>query len=125
MPCIRIQLAAASDRVVGYREQRSEIASIVAGAFGAHATSGKAVEWLHTGGQYQLIHAAAAVALAREPHWRFCAKLLLIGAGIFAGSLYLMACGAPHWLGAVTPIGGGLMIGGWLCLAVKECRNRA
>jgi hypothetical protein len=31
------QLAAASDRTVGYREQRSEIASIVAGAFGWRA----------------------------------------------------------------------------------------
>ncbi len=30
-------LAAASDRVVGYREQRMEIASIVAGAFGWRA----------------------------------------------------------------------------------------
>jgi uncharacterized membrane protein YgdD (TMEM256/DUF423 family) len=33
-----------------------------------------------------------------------------------------MALGAPHWLGAVTPLGGALMIGGWLWLAVRLVR---
>ena len=27
------------------------------------------------------------------------------------------ALGAPRWLGAVTPVGGALLIGGWLWLA--------
>ena len=65
---------------------------------------------------YQLIHAVAAlVALrveARGPAWLFVA-----GGAVFAGTLYLMALGAPRWLGAVTPIGGALLIGGWLWLA--------
>jgi uncharacterized membrane protein YgdD (TMEM256/DUF423 family) len=43
--------------------------------------------------------------------------LLLIGAAIFAVSLYAMALGCPRWLGAVTPIGGAMMIGGWLWAA--------
>lgn len=90
--------------------------AVIAGAFGAHGASGEAQEWLRTGGQYQLIHAVAAlVALrfeARGPGWLFVA-----GSAIFAGTLYLMALGAPRWLGAVTPIGGALMIGGWLWLA--------
>jgi uncharacterized membrane protein YgdD (TMEM256/DUF423 family) len=33
-----------------------------------------------------------------------------------------MALGAPRWLGAVTPIGGVLMILGWLWLASKAYR---
>ena len=34
--------------------------AIAAGAFGAHRAEGAAVEWLRTGGHYQLIHAVAA-----------------------------------------------------------------
>ena len=48
---------------------------------------------------------------------RGAAILLLIGAAIFAITLYAMALGAPRWLGAITPIGGLLMIGGWLWAA--------
>ncbi|MEH3121312.1 MAG: DUF423 domain-containing protein [Sphingomonas phyllosphaerae] len=90
--------------------------AVGAGAFGAHGASGAAVEWLKTGAHYQLVHAVAAlVALrfeARGPAWLF-----LAGGAVFAGSLYLMALDFPRWLGAVTPIGGTLLIGGWLWLA--------
>ncbi|HEX8383614.1 MAG TPA: DUF423 domain-containing protein [Sphingomonas sp.] len=90
--------------------------AVAAGAFGAHGAEGKAAEWLRTGGEYQLIHAVAALVAARMgatgPGWLFVA-----GGAVFAGSLYLMAIGAPRWLGAVTPIGGTLLIAGWLWLA--------
>lgn len=90
--------------------------AIGAGAFGAHGVSDpKAVEWLRTGGVYQLIHAVAAIAIMGVA--RGAAVLLLIGAAIFALTLYAMALGAPRWLGAITPIGGVLMIGGWLWAA--------
>ncbi|MGN6817255.1 MAG: DUF423 domain-containing protein [Sphingomonas sp.] len=90
--------------------------AVAAGAFGAHGASGQAAEWLKTGGQYQLIHAIAAlVALklaARGP-----ATCFVIGGFVFAGTLYLMALGAPRWFGAITPIGGMALIAGWLWLA--------
>ncbi|AOH84821.1 hypothetical protein AWL63_13465 [Sphingomonas panacis] len=90
--------------------------AVGAGAFGAHGASGQAQAWLKTGGEYQLIHAVAALVAAqlgaRGPGWLFVA-----GAFIFAGTLYLMALGLPRWLGAVTPIGGVLLIAGWLWLA--------
>lgn len=90
--------------------------AIAAGAFGAHAApSAQAADWLRTGGLYQMVHAVAAIAIvsfARGP-----ATLMLIGAGLFALTLYAMALGAPRWLGAVTPIGGALLIGAWLWAA--------
>jgi len=90
--------------------------AVAAGAFGAHAAHGDAAEWLKTGGHYQLIHAVAALVAwkldARGPAWCFVA-----GGALFAGTLYLMALGLPRWLGAITPIGGALLIGGWLWLA--------
>lgn len=90
--------------------------AVLAGAFGAHGAEARAAELFRTGGQYQLIHAVAAlVALqlgARGPAWLFVA-----GAALFAGSLYALAEGGPKWLGPVTPVGGLLMIGGWVWLA--------
>ena len=86
--------------------------SIAAGAFGAHgAGSEEAAEWLRTGGLYGLIHGAVpwrSVEWGRRS-WRRCCWL---GAAVFAGTLWLMAFGAPRWLGAVTPVGGALMIAG-------------
>ena len=45
------------------------------------------------------------------------AGLMLGGSTLFAATLYAMALGAPHWLGAVTPLGGAAMIAGWCFLA--------
>lgn len=90
--------------------------AVAAGAFGAHGATGQAAEYLRLGGQYQLIHAVAAL-VAASMGWRGPGWLFVAGAAIFAGTLYLMALGAPRWLGAVTPIGGTLLIGGWLWLA--------
>ena len=91
--------------------------AIAAGAFGAHSASGIAIDWLKTGGFYQLIHALTALVLVQR--FRGVAIALLIGSLIFAGSLYAMALGAPRWFGAITPIGGPLMIGGWLACAYQ------
>lgn len=90
--------------------------AVGAGAFGAHGASGQAQEWLKTGAHYQLIHAVAAlVALRMEA--RGSAWLFIGGGAVFAGTLYLMALGAPRWFGAITPIGGAMLIAGWLWLA--------
>lgn len=95
--------------------------AVGAGAFGAHGASGDAAEWLKTGGQYQLVHAVATLVAvqmrATGASWCF-----LIGGGVFAGTLYLMALGLPRWLGAITPIGGALLIVGWLWLAWHAVR---
>jgi uncharacterized membrane protein YgdD (TMEM256/DUF423 family) len=93
----------------------SAACAIAAGAFGAHAAKPPTTDWLKTGALYQLVHAVAAVALvgiARRQAWT-----MLTGATVFAATLYAMALGAPRILGAVTPIGGVMMIAAWLWLA--------
>ena len=98
--------------------------AVAAGAFGAHGVKDPAAKaLLETGGHYQLIHAVAALAcwiMARQglPRATLSAWLFLCGALIFSGSLYLMAMGAPHILGAVTPIGGLALLAGWANLAL-------
>ncbi|WP_342745823.1 DUF423 domain-containing protein [Caulobacter mirabilis] len=101
----------------------SGLLSVAFGAFGAHGVSDpKAQEWLKTGAGYQAIHALATLACALfiaqgARGARFAPALFLGGTVLFSGSLYLMALGAPRWLGAVTPLGGLGFMAGWLVLA--------
>ncbi len=96
--------------------------AVGAGAFGAHGASGAAAEWLKTGAHYQLVHAVAAL-IAAQMDARGAGWLFVAGGAVFGGTLYLMALGLPRWLGAVTPIGGVLLIVGWLWLAWIAARG--
>ncbi len=96
---------------------------IFAGAFGAHGVTGQQADWMRTGGLYLMIHGLAAIALS-DGRYRIAVKLLVTGSGVFAATLFAMVAGAPRWLGAVTPIGGVLMILGWLLVAWTEWRRR-
>ena len=93
--------------------------AVAAGAFGAHGVGDpQAKEWLRTGAQYQLVHAVAALAcygllrMAVGPAG-WAGWLFGLGALVFGGSLYLMALTGVRVLGAVTPIGGVLLLAGW------------
>lgn len=97
--------------------------AVAAGAFGAHgAASPKAAEWLRTGAEYQMVHSVAIFALALYGRFTKQGWLMLAGAAIFAATLYAMALGGPRWLGAVTPIGGTLLIISWVWIAISALR---
>jgi uncharacterized membrane protein YgdD (TMEM256/DUF423 family) len=102
---------------------------VALGAFGAHGLRGlltpEALGWWQTAVQYQLWHALGLLAIgaARLDGLRAAAALLLAGTLVFSGSLYAMALTDLRWLGAVTPVGGALMIGGWLLLAWRLART--
>lgn len=93
--------------------------AVILGAFGAHALKGRIgvaeAGWWETGVQYQLAQGLAVLLVAALPLRRRAAiaAAFAFGALIFSGTLYAMALGAPHWLGAVTPLGGLAMIAGW------------
>ena len=95
--------------------------AIALGAFGAHGLKDKlalipeAAGWWQTATFYLLTHAVAIGAIAARS--ALPARLWALGSAIFAGTLYAMALGAPRWFGAITPIGGSLLIAGWLVLA--------
>jgi uncharacterized membrane protein YgdD (TMEM256/DUF423 family) len=98
---------------------------ILLGAFGAHGLRAvltpQALGWWQTGVQYQMWQALGLVAIgaARLPRLRVPVWLLALGTLIFSGSLYLMALTDARWLGMVTPVGGVLMIAGWVCFALS------
>ena len=104
--------------------------AVALGAFGAHGlkslVSAQQLEWWHTATLYLFIHALGLLLVGLLIQLKYLshttAWLLQIGVIIFAGSLYAMTLGAPRWFGAITPIGGILMIAGWLWLAVSAFR---
>lgn len=110
---------------------------VIFGAFAAHALQGrvdeKALAWVKTGAHYQLIHALALLGWAIWAQFRvqvgmsvpsaFPAWGFSLGILIFSGSLYVMALGGPRWLGAITPVGGSLMIAAWIIFAIQALRS--
>lgn len=106
--------------------------AVILGAFGAHGLKARATEaqldWWQTATDYFFYHALGLLLLAIIakviPQIPIKLSFLLIQAGIvfFCGSLYVMALGLPRILGAITPIGGALMIAGWLVLAWNAYR---
>jgi uncharacterized membrane protein YgdD (TMEM256/DUF423 family) len=102
---------------------------VALGAFGAHALKGRleaagtAASW-DTAARYQLLHAAALLALAawlrgapnRPLAW--AARLWVLGTVLFSGSLYLYCLGGPRGVVFLTPIGGACLIAGWSLAAI-------
>ncbi|MFM2161942.1 MAG: hypothetical protein RLZZ383_1454 [Pseudomonadota bacterium] len=100
--------------------------AVALGAFGAHglkslphivADPSLLTTW-ETAARYHLVMAAVMAALAgRRVRW--ARRLLLSGLAVFSGSLYTLVLTEQRWLGAVTPLGGALMIAGFVSLAVR------
>ena len=97
------------------------------GAFGTHGLRGtldeRALGWWQTAVQYQMWQALGLLALGALPRrLGLAAAMIAGGAAVFSGSLYLMALTGARWFGAVTPLGGLLMILGWLLAAWRLAR---
>jgi len=117
-------------RVPGIAAAAFGATAVMLGAFGAHALRGRldaaALQIWHTAVEYQFWHALALLAIAnsaprRSRLWSGALVSFVLGILLFSGSLYLLALGTPHWLGFVTPFGGGALILGWLLLAAACC----
>ena len=104
-------------------------AGVALGAFGAHSLkallSPEALGWWQTAVQYQMWQAIGLVAVGAAPVARTRGPVWMLAAGtiIFSGSLYAMALSDARWLGAVTPIGGVLIIAGWTWLAWRLAKS--
>ncbi len=97
--------------------------AVLAGAFGAHALKARLAPDLlaiwNTGAHYHLIHAVALLVLAlrSDARCRVPFTLMLAGVVIFSGSLYALSLSGVRPLGAITPVGGVLLVAGWAWLA--------
>jgi uncharacterized membrane protein YgdD (TMEM256/DUF423 family) len=109
--------------------------AVVAGAFGAHGLAGRldahalqlwetAARYLMYGGLGQgLVGLLAGGAGGPGGHRRGSRLLgaagvaLLAGTLVFSGTVAAIALGGPRWLGAVTPLGGLLVMAGFFLLS--------
>lgn len=101
--------------------------AVVLGAFAAHGLrdqlTARMLDVFQTGVTYQFYHVLALFGVGlllqhqNRPLLRLSAALFLTGMLFFCGSLYLLVATGVHYLGIITPIGGVLLIAGWLTLA--------
>ncbi len=101
--------------------------AVLLGAFGAHALGDNLTAHMqgvwHTAEHYQFYHALALLLVALLARSGLASGLVTgamvcfaLGTLIFSGSLYWLALSNTRWLGAITPVGGVLLIVGWALL---------
>ena len=94
------------------------VLALTFGTFAAHGIKDpQAREWIMTGVMFQLPHVAAVFGLIAWRNTRLVrtgAWAVAIGSMIFAADLDALALGAPRWVAALAPIGGSMMLIGWL-----------
>jgi uncharacterized membrane protein YgdD (TMEM256/DUF423 family) len=113
--------------------------AVILGAFGAHGLknliSADALSIWAKGVEYQFYHTFALLFLSTFARFRtklvdiayFC---FTIGIILFSGSLYLLATrevlqvGFVNFIGPVTPLGGLLLVAGWMFLFFAALKNR-
>jgi uncharacterized membrane protein YgdD (TMEM256/DUF423 family) len=107
--------------------------AVTSGALGAHLLRARldapslslwetAVRYLIVGGVGLLAVGLAAEGRPRAG-WTATGTCLALGAAVFSGTVAALALGGPRWLGAVTPLGGVLMIAGFVLAAVTALRR--
>ena len=109
------------------------LVAVAAGAFGAHGLE-KRLDEKHLGifetaARYHMYHALgiALCALAARAGLAGAVRagwVMQAGVAIFAGTLYALAVTKVKILGAITPIGGLLMMIGWVLLAWAAIKAR-
>ena len=108
------------------------LSSVLLGAFGAHGlrnlVSAASISSWQTGVSYQMFHALALLIIglwlrqggAKLLNW--AAILFCLGVLTFSGSIYLLVLFQISWIGPITPLGGLLLIAGWLCLCLAALK---
>lgn len=101
---------------------------VALGAFGAHGLEkviddpDRLATW-DTAVFYHLVHAVMLYLIAVGGILRRAAWLCMAaGVCVFSGSLYALVLSGITWLGAITPIGGVLLLLGWGLLIFRPAR---
>ncbi|ROH91803.1 DUF423 domain-containing protein [Stagnimonas aquatica] len=113
------QLALLSGAIYGFL-------GVALGAFGAHGLRERLTPELlavwKTAVEYQFYHALALLLVGLLASQRPSIALtnagicFALGVLVFSGSLYTLALSGLRWLGAITPVGGLLLLAGWALL---------
>ncbi len=102
--------------------------AVALGAYAAHGLGGRAeaelVGWLEVGSDTGLAHALALLGVGllagRTARPRLTLRLagwgFLAGTLLFSGALYVMGVTGSRALGPIVPVGGVLLMAGWVAL---------
>ena len=109
--------------------------SVLGGAFGAHGLKARldpaSLALWETAARYLMYCGLGLIAVGLtavqtgKSSFDLSGYLLLVGGLIFSGTVAALALGGPRWLGAITPIGGLLLVAGLLYLAWAAMRTLA
>ena len=113
--------------------------AIILGAFGAHALKElltvEELATFETGVKYQMYHAlfllfVGAMGIISEKAKQTIFYLVTAGVIFFSGSIYLLATKSLtsvdfKIIGIATPVGGFLLILGWICLFVNILKQKS
>ncbi|MBA3690472.1 MAG: DUF423 domain-containing protein [Actinobacteria bacterium] len=102
---------------------------VAAGAFGAHALRAKVpperLAAFETGARYLLVHAFALFAVEwfrsagpDQVAESWAGVCFVVGAVVFSGSLFALTLNGSRRWGALTPMGGVVLLAGWALLTV-------
>ncbi len=101
--------------------------AVALGAFAAHGAGPAVKSLLTTGAQYQMVHAVLGVTCAiwagGGKSARVAGWLAASGGLIFSLALAMIGLLSLRTMGMVAPIGGTLMITGWIVLAIAAFRS--
>ncbi|MBS1951223.1 MAG: DUF423 domain-containing protein [Cytophagales bacterium] len=107
--------------------------AVALGAFGAHAlknllTQNGRTEIYELAVRYHFYHALALLLIgilmrAENYNLSISALLIFFGVILFSGSLYLYALTGIRFLNFFTPVGGVLMLAGWIALAYQVYKH--
>ena len=108
--------------------------SVVFGAFGAHMLKKRlpesALQSFEVGVRYMMYHGLALLILSLMPleekeiiSWIFIAGTFIFSFSIFLLSLQPILKVNLKWLGPITPLGGVLLVFGWILLFYRFIRE--
>lgn len=109
--------------------------AVIMGAFASHGLkahfSAEVLQSFETGIRYMMYHGLALMIFSQIPYARnpLIFKLFFWGVILFSFSIFILCFGnlIPYdlsWLGPVTPIGGSLLILGWVILISKTFKEK-
>jgi uncharacterized membrane protein YgdD (TMEM256/DUF423 family) len=111
--------------------------AVILGAFGAHGlenlVDANAIQTFETGVRYQMYHAFLLLILANtnivsEKEKRIIFYLIILGIILFSFSIFLLATNDLtsfdfKKIGLLTPLGGALLILGWIVLGFRAFKR--
>ncbi len=117
------------------------ILAVILGAFGAHALksvlTAQQLESYHTATRYLMYHGLSLMILIAIQQYikhqllNIGAHLIFWGTLLFSGSIILLVCRnlldieMLKILGPITPLGGSILIIGWICILIGILKKKA